>query len=135
MVFGRYNLASNDGQSMTVDREVEHPGYDPSISDKDFGLVILAKVVVNARIVRLNENDLYPAVGASVTVAGWGDTTLSDTKSQVSDSLMRVNLNVISNADCEDSSDGRGSSYFNQITENMICATYNGGGKDACQVS
>jgi hypothetical protein len=135
VIFGRYNLSYNSGQSILKDREVEHPNYDASRSDNDFGLVILAKEVTNARVVRLNENDSYPNVGTSVTVAGWGDTTESDAESQLSDALMRVNVNVISNADCEDSSDGRGSDYYNQITESMLCATYGGGGKDACQVS
>jgi hypothetical protein len=135
VIFGRSNLANNNGQSIPKEKEFEHPDYDPSRSDNDFGLVILAEEVANARIVRLNEVDSYPSLGAVVTVAGWGDTTESDNQSRLSDEVMRVDVKTISNADCEDSSDGRGLDYFNQITENMLCATVNGGGKDACQVS
>ena len=135
MIFGRSYLANNNGQSIPKEKEIEHPDYDLSISDNDFGLIILAKEVANARIVRLNEDDSYPSVGAVVTVAGWGDTTESDNQSKLSDNIMRVDVKTISNADCEDSSDGRGLDYLNLITENMLCATVNGGGKVACQVS
>jgi trypsin len=135
VIFGRSNLANNNGQSIPKGREFEHPDYEPSRSDNDFGLVILAEEVSNARIVRLNEVHSYPSVGAVVTVAGWGDTTESDGQSKLSNKMMRVNVNTISNADCEDSTDGRGLDYFDQITKNMLCATVDGGGKDACQVS
>jgi secreted trypsin-like serine protease len=135
VVFGRFNLDINNGQAIQKIKEIEHPEYNPSKSNNDFGLIILARPVTNAQIVRLNEDNSYPQVGALVTVAGWGDTKQSDSQTELSDSLMRVNVNVISNNDCEDSSDGRGLDYFNQITDNMLCATITGGGKDACQVN
>lgn len=119
-------------------REFTHPNYDPFKSNNDFGIIILAEGVAtsntNARIVRINPTSSYPSVGAGVTVVGYGDTTQSDSTTVMPASLMKVNVNVISNSDCEDSSDGF-DNYYNQITSNMICAAVNQGGKDACQVS
>jgi hypothetical protein len=66
---------------------------------------------------------------------GWGDTDPTDEIVMASSTLRQVNLNIISNVDCEDSTDGGGINYEGQITNNMICAhDVKGGGKDACQV-
>ncbi len=114
-------------------REFPHPNYNAYKSDNDFGIIILAKSATNVPVVRVNPASSYPRVGSSVTVAGYGDITQSDFTMQLPESLMKVNVNVISNADCEDSSDGI-DNYYNAITSNMLCASVNQGGKDACQV-
>lgn len=115
-------------------REFPHPNYNAYKSDNDFGIIVLTEAAMNAQVVRLNPTSSYPSVGASVTVAGYGDTTQSDFTTELPESLMKVNVNVISNVDCEDSSDGI-DNYYNSITSNMLCASVNSGGKDACQVS
>lgn len=115
-------------------REFTHPNYNAYKSDNDFGIIILAESATNAQAVRINPTSSYPSVGASVTVVGYGDTTQSDFTTALPESLMKVNVNVISNADCDDSSDGF-ENYYNSITSNMLCASVNQGGKDACQVS
>ena len=115
-------------------REFPHPNYNAYKSDNDFGIIVLSDSATNnVQTVRLNPTSSYPSVGSSVTVAGYGDTTQSDFTTQLPESLMKVNVNVISNADCEDSSDGI-DNYYNAITSNMLCASVNRGGKDACQV-
>lgn len=71
----------------------------------------------------------------TVTAIGWGDTDETDGITMASSTLQQVNLNIISNVDCEDSTDSNGINYMGQITNSMICAhDVKGGGKDACQV-
>ncbi|KAK9758611.1 Trypsin [Popillia japonica] len=70
-----------------------------------------------------------PAVGRSFTgynaiVTGWGAT---ESAGQVSNVLREVDVPVISNMDC------RNTGYGRRITDNMICAGYPQGQKDACQ--
>ena len=45
---------------------------------------------------------------------------------------MEVEVNVISNEEC-DNSDGSSGSYKDSITSNMLCAKEEGGGEDSCQ--
>ena len=82
-------------------------------------------------MVKPNSASNYPPTGEQVTVMGFGNTNPSG--GSLSNNLLKVNVNVISNNDCGDSSDGR-DDYYGQITNNMLCANVNGGGKDACQV-
>ena len=114
-------------------REIEYPGYKPSSTDGDYALLILDESVNSPSIIKPNSNSNYPPEDEDVTVMGWGDTNPSDWDSDLSDKLMKVTVKVITNEDCGQSSDGR-DDYFGQITNNMLCARVNGGGKDACQV-
>jgi len=81
--------------------------------------------------VKLNHNPTTPEESAPVTVMGWGDIDPSDGQ-ELSDSLMEVEVNVISNKECDDS-DGKFGSYKDSITSNMLCAREEGGGEDSCQ--
>ena len=53
--------------------------------------------VSNADLVSLNSQDYFP----SVTVMGWGDTDMSSSANTLSDVLMNVNVDVISNQACD----------------------------------
>lgn len=58
----------------------------------------------------------------SVTVMGWGDTHISDYVSELADELMEVEVQTISNRECERSSGNIGGwedNYHDQITDNM----------------
>lgn len=65
--------------------------------------------------------------GRLCQVSGWGYT--SATSGKASDTLRSVKLPIISAHRCNSSA-----SYSGHITNNMICAGFNNGGKDACQV-
>lgn len=64
--------------------------------------------------------------GLNGTVTGWGATAESGAISQT---LQEVTVPILSNAEC------RASKYPSQrITDNMLCAGYQEGSKDSCQV-
>ena len=145
--------SSSSSSSKTKLKEMKHPQYDENNSNNDYGLIFLTSEVTvtttangdavqqqqqqqqQQQIVTLNQDNAYPPVGSTVTALGWGDTDPTDEIVMASSTLRQVNLNIISNVDCEDSTDGGGINYEGQITNNMICAhDVKGGGKDACQV-
>jgi len=136
-----FSSSSSSSSSKTKLKEMKHPQYDENNSNNDYGLIFLSSEVTvtttaqQQQIVTLNQDNAYPPVGSTVTAMGWGDTNPTDEIVMASSTLQQVNLNIISNVDCEDSTDGGGINYEGQITNNMICAhDVKGGGKDACQV-
>ena len=138
VIVGRHDVDDNDGEVIKTKYDKPHPNYNPSTTDQDFMLVFLLSPVsvTNVDLVKLNKDNNYPSVGEEVTVMGWGDTNIQDSVSDLSDVLMHVDVNVISNNECDDS-EGYVSGYFDsyngQITNNMLCARKVGGGEDSCQ--
>ena len=135
VVVGQHDMDEYyDGEGLYVKANVPHPSYDTMTSDKDFMLVFLDGAADNVNVVRLNSDSSVPAVGQEVTVMGWGDVVAADAVSELSDVLKSVNVNVISNEQCEVSEgviDGYYTSYNDQITESMLCAE--GYQSDSCQ--
>lgn len=60
-------------------------------------------------------------------VSGWGYT--SPSTGEIPSTLRTVTLPIVSTQTCNSSA-----SFNGNITENMICAGYSDGGKDACKV-
>jgi len=138
VVIDRPNLNSqNAGQKISMKSERPHPDYNYRTTNNDYMLVFLDEPVDMSggmNLVELNSSSNYPNVGQKVTVMGYGDTNPSDNVSDLSSRLMEVEVSVISNADCNDSSgsiNGFQDSYNGQITSEMICARETN--KDACQ--
>jgi trypsin len=137
VVIDRPNLNNgNSGQTISMKRELPHPQYNSQTTDNDFNLVFLSEPanMAGIKLVTLNEDSNYPEVGLDVTVVGYGDTNPSDSVSDLSDNLMEVEVSVISNDDCDDSSGtigGYSDNYNGQISKNMICTKELN--KDACQ--
>ncbi|KAI4457410.1 tryptase-related [Holotrichia oblita] len=76
-------------------------------------------------LLKLNEPlDFSGLVKPVSIVTGWGAT---ESTGQVSNVLREVDVPVISNMEC------RSTGYGRRITDNMICAGYPEGQKDACQ--
>ena len=131
-VVGRHGHDDTDGQELTVANALPHPDYDGGTTDNDFMLIFLKESAnTTTTFVSLNSDATTPEVGANVTVMGWGDVDASNAQ-KLADDLMEVDVNVISNEECE-KSDGEFGSYEDSITSNMLCAREEGGGEDSCQ--
>ena len=118
---------------MKVASTVRHPEYDDIPTDNDIMLVFLEEPTdQSVELVKLNSDVSSPEIGAPVTVAGWGLTDVAEFS--VSDVLMAVEVNTISNTECSASDGiigGWYDSYDGKITDNMLCAKDDG--EDSCQ--
>lgn len=111
---------SYDSHMHSIKRIVIHPNYDSYNIDNDIALLEL-----HSDITDISPLDIYTGILSNLTgtVLGWGDTT---GKNDYSDQLREVDLPVVSFQTCKDSSE-----YL--VTDNMFCAGYPEGQKDACQ--
>jgi trypsin len=118
------------GRSYSVRSTEKHPDYDSNSDSFDIALVFLDESTNgDIQFLKVNDNSNFPSVGVTAITMGWGDTDEGDGMS-LPKQLNAVNLNVISNNDCESASQG-GDSYKGWIYDSMLC-TYTKG-KDACQ--
>ncbi|XP_070695073.1 trypsin [Pempheris klunzingeri] len=131
IVAGDYSLSIYEGteQEILPQLLVPHPGYNSITNDNDIMLIKLkAPVYLNSYV----SIALLPRQGASIAegrvcrVSGWGYTSHSG--GQIPSTLRTVKLPIVSTEKCNNSE-----SFHGNITENMICAGYSVGGKDACQ--
>lgn len=121
-----------------------HPDYKPAvyadrgISERkletpprnDIALLRLSKPAVGDDISAIQvlasvneEKTLQP--GTIVRVAGWGSTSEGDEPVR---ELRSVDVTIVSQRDCNDKV-----AYKEQVQNEMVCAGYRKGGKDACQ--
>ncbi len=134
IVVGRHALDGIKGEMITVKLEVPHPDYNGIAND--FRLIFLSETVAHdVEFVKLDSsiqlsNELLESNSCQLTVIGWGDKNAADDIDDYSNELMEVDVNLITNEECEQSSDGV-DSYQGQITENMMCAKDLG--KDSCK--
>ncbi|CAH2040763.1 unnamed protein product, partial [Iphiclides podalirius] len=132
-------------ETKTIDRKVaaiiRHARYNPGTYDNDIAMLKVDERLDLSKVIKKLRDDgedepergvgtvCLPEEGASftgqnATVAGWGTT---EEGGSVSNVLREVTVPIISNDDC------RMSNYKDRITENMLCAGIDEGGKDACQ--
>uniref|UniRef100_UPI0037E7D5BE trypsin-3 n=1 Tax=Semicossyphus pulcher TaxID=241346 RepID=UPI0037E7D5BE len=131
IVAGDYSLTIYEGteQEILPQLLIPHPKYNSSTNDHDIMLIKLkAPVNLNSYV----SIALLPRHGASIAegrlcrVSGWGYT--SPGGGQIPSTLRTVRIPIVSTQKCNSSD-----SYNGTITENMLCAGYSIGGKDACQ--
>jgi len=109
---------------------VNHPSYDSKTTNYDFSLLKLAQPVnftehPHIRPICLPADDSQTYANFAATVTGWGTTASGGS---LSSKLREVTVKVVSNEECRNS--GYASS---SITDQMICAGVQNGGKDSCQ--
>uniref|UniRef100_A0A3P8U888 trypsin n=1 Tax=Amphiprion percula TaxID=161767 RepID=A0A3P8U888_AMPPE len=126
IVAGDYSLTIYEGteQEILPHLVVPHPAYNSTTNNSD----IMAPIYLNSyvSIALLPRQDATISEGRVCRVSGWGYTSPSG--SQIPSTLRTVKLPIISSGKCNSSESFNGS-----ITENMLCAGYSIGGKDACQ--
>ncbi len=111
-------------------KSVTHDNYNSITDGYDVGLLILeSSTTLDITFPVLNIDNDYPSAGATTYAMGWGDTDVT-TYEKVSDWLMVVDLEVITNEDCNAAEEGD-VSYRNWVTDDMMC-TYSEN-RDACQ--
>jgi len=127
---GNHNLYEDDPEQkdIAVSRVMNHENYDSWTIENDICMLELAEDadlssnVISAISIPADGQE-YSA-GTMCTVSGWGTTSEGGSLAR---SLMKVDVPVVSDDDC------RGSYGQNDITDSMICAGYDAGGKDSCQ--
>ncbi len=128
VVLGVHNLATGSGERHTVKKIYVHPSYNSFSEDSDIALL------------ELNESSSFQPIslvdagmnidGYTATVIGWGN--MSATSSNYPDVLQQVEVPVVTNDECNENYSVL-PWYDNPITDTMVCAGYDQGGKDSCQ--
>jgi len=125
------NTWGSGGQALRVSRVIKHSAYNPQSQDSDIALLqLVSPATLGAAVatIRPLTPDVEPTLvanGKLATVTGWGSTFSGG--SGVS-SLRQVQVPLLSPATC-----AALSAYGGSITNNMLCAGYEQGGKDSCQ--
>lgn len=116
------NLGPNQ-ESVQVTSGTTHPNYDPQSNNFDLMVLKLSNTVSGATTIGLETDNGSPGDGDELTVIGLG---LTSEDGRPSDGLREVNVNHIPVSQCN-------SLYDGGITDAMLCAGVEGGGKDSCQ--
>ncbi|XP_070824886.1 trypsin [Chaetodon trifascialis] len=130
IVAGDYSLTIYEGteQEILPQLLVPHPEYNSTTNNSDIMLIKLkAPVYLNSyvSIALLPRHGTSVAEGRVCRVSGWGYTS---PRGQIPATLRTVKLPIVSTGKCNSSD-----SFDGKITENMLCAGYSAGGKDACK--
>lgn len=154
VVAGDYSLSIYEGteQEILPQLLVPHPQYNNTTNNNDIMLIKVRRDDTSARpwprpltpppclqlkapvylnsyvsIALLPRQAASIAAGRMCRVSGWGYT--SPGAGEIPSTLRTVTLPIVSTRACN------GSASFNgSITDNMLCAGYSAGGKDACKV-
>ena len=111
------------GVRRDVTRITLHPNWNPRTFDHDVAVWELASSATGEPVATLATED--GPVGDNLLATGWG--ALTEGGASPID-LRRVLLPMVDRANCNDAN-----SYNGQITNNMLCAGLDGGGRDTCQ--
>uniref|UniRef100_A0A182PCQ7 trypsin n=1 Tax=Anopheles epiroticus TaxID=199890 RepID=A0A182PCQ7_9DIPT len=115
------------GTVVAVVRTIEHPNYNDVNIDYDYALLELESELTFSDVVQpveLPEQDEPVEAGTMTTVSGWGNTHSSVESNDV---LRAANVPIVSQEECRKVYSAK------TITDQMLCAGYQQGGKDACQ--
>jgi secreted trypsin-like serine protease len=129
VVIGKNKLSASGGETLNVDKTIRHPQWTSTgngIPDNDLALLHLT-TASHSKVVTLMPDALVSKIvaGANTTVVGWG--TMSEGAFDTSDDLRQVDVPIIDNTKCKTFSN------YDVVTDNMICAALDQGGKDSCQ--
>ncbi|MER5212616.1 serine protease [Streptomyces sp. NPDC002838] len=129
VIAGRTDLLSDRGQEIPVRDIWVNPTYDGVTSSGDFAVLSLAEPVPqNSVIAMATAGDPAYTPGTAAVVYGWGDVTGAGDYAR---GLRGAQVHVLSDAPCEEAYPG--SSDGTYMSDTMLCAGEQEGGRDACQ--
>lgn len=128
VVIGRKRLSQPGGEVIPVAAEIPHPGFTGDALDgNDIKLLKLSQPYGDASAVLPMITAVEdPPAGATVSIAGWGDTYYG--QGTGSDDMLEADVEVVSNTDCN-------GPYLGYVLTSMLCAVHfsPAPAKDACQ--
>jgi len=135
VLLGQHLLSGSGGQRINGVWWYIHPNFDSILLDSDIALIRLAHPAeLNDQVQWIDlvtpADFALDAAGVMATVTGWGNVNSSGGASYP-DGLRQVEVPIVTNQACET---GYDQTEFpsDWITDNMMCAGYFEGGKDAC---
>ena len=115
---------TTNAESIAPKRIIAHPSYNDSTMDYDYALVELERSS-SAQPVAINSTEIQIGTEKIIsTVAGWGATR--EGSYGLPDELRKVDVPLVDKTRCN-------ANYRNSVTDRMICAGFDEGGKDSCQ--
>ncbi|UCF36471.1 MAG: serine protease, partial [Acidobacteriota bacterium] len=125
-IIGRQLLKSEEeGERRAILQIIDHPDFNTDDKGSDIALLRLESES-QTETLNYSTAEVDPAVeGVLATVIGWGRT--SPTVAGYPDTLQKVEVPVVSNEVCNGES-----AYNGAVSEAMLCAGLEEGGKDAC---
>ncbi|WJG08710.1 trypsin-like serine protease [Aliiglaciecola sp. LCG003] len=138
---GEYDLSNGADDAVTIKRIYTHPNYDENTFDSDVALIELTRSV-DAPAIQLADAQTTIQFANNNTVAksiGWGGRIAyapdEGPTGDFPDILQEVELPILSNNQCRQafSQSQNISASATGITDNMICAAVDLGGRSACQ--
>ncbi|XP_066265675.1 trypsin-1-like [Branchiostoma lanceolatum] len=126
---GDHNIFSNDGNEIIrgISRIIMHEDYDSQTVNNDIALLRLSQPAnskFNDYVRPISLPGQLSDPSGDCVVSGWGALSEGGSSSAV---LMKVSVPIVSRDGCRDA---YGES---EITDEMICAGFDEGGKDSCQ--
>ncbi|XP_076608004.1 serine protease 27-like [Chaetodon auriga] len=120
-------LSNPNEVSRTVSQIINHPDYNSNTFDNDMSLLQLSSPVEFTDYIKpvclAAEGSVFEA-GLNCWVTGWG-TIRTDVPLPFPQRLQEVSVPIVSNSQCD--------AAYGTITNNMVCAGLDEGGKDSCQ--
>ena len=119
---------SQGGDLLQVHKIHQHENYSPSNIDYDYSILELATEIEfdeTKQPINLPEPDESVDDGTLLDVSGWGNTQNSLESNKI---LRQAVVPKVNQSDCDEAY-----VMYGGITDRMICAGYEEGGKDACQ--
>lgn len=121
---GTTTLIPPSGQQIEIEQIIRHPDYVRSTANADIALLRLATPVNFPTIALGNPAQLSPEQRNGAMVLGWGRTE-SQSRSTI---LRQANVPLVEWETCRTSY----ATFSYVVKDNMVCAGYALGGKDAC---
>lgn len=128
-------------ERIEVAYEIKHPSWNQNTVDNDFMVMKLVQPSTDEAntLATLNTNPSIPSIpGEQLTLMGWGDTNPDPDVNEPSLELLEVQLEYVPDAMCRKKKGEVGTdgyvSYESRITDNMLCAMDEDGGRGDVEV-